>query len=279
MAYFSAQKASEDAIDILNRALLQERALSPFEITRIEKNLESVKRSGYDTEYNMASACFYAIVGDIDRLLTSANNVFCSKYAEPKDKIQVIFALNNALRYSEVYHYVSFLNELEFIEEPSFVDAVLSSYVINFDFEKARKLLSEVSEEILNQEDIIVTKQLSMALEDFFNKKERKDDYKKYIVNVLNWYSENLLGEARRLIGQSSLNYSFYEDEAIDFLSISIEFRSGGFDDLLDLEDKLITYISKSKFSSDVKSCISFSLGFKSEDDHSDMKDRVEVYD
>jgi hypothetical protein len=279
MAYFAAEKASEDAINILNRALQQERALSPFEISRIEKNLESVKRAGFENEYNVASACFYAVIGDVEQLLISSENVFNSKYTTSKDKLQVIFALSNSLRYSDIHKYSSYIDEEDYLYYQPLVDTILISYIVRFDFDKVEHLLSRLNESVRSDEDIIVSSRLAESMQQFFDSKDEKKGYEKYIVSVLDWYSENILVRARSLIGYSSLKYSFYEDEAIKFLNISIQFKSGDFDTLLDLEDELITYIANSDFPSEVKSSIAFSMRFKQEDDESGLKDKVEIYD
>ncbi|WP_174868718.1 hypothetical protein [Pectobacterium polaris] len=129
--YFSPEKASEDAINILNRAVDQERALSPFEIERITRNLDSVKRAGFMVEYHTTAACFYSIVGDINSLIGCADSVFSSIHSEPKDKLQVILSLNNALRYSDIYNFLSSFDDndslLEFEDE-------LISYIAKTDF-------------------------------------------------------------------------------------------------------------------------------------------------
>ena len=147
------------------------------------------------------------------------------------------------------------------------------------DFEKINHLLSRLDESVLSNELVMVTCQLAESMQEFFDSKEEDERYAKYISSVLDWYSENLLASARKLIGHSSLNYSFYEDEAIDFLNISIEFKSGDFDALLDLEDELITHIANSDFPSEVKSSIAFSMRFKQEDEEIGLKDKVEIYD
>jgi len=279
MANFAPEKASEDAINILNRALHQERALSDFEITKIEKNLDSVRRAGYLTEYHMAASCFFAIVGNMDGLIQSAEEVFKSKYASSKDKLQVIFALNNAMRYRDIYNYIINFYDDEFIKEPAFVDCALSAYLINLDFNGADKLKSKLGNEIYNLKDISTTIALGKALEQFFLKKNSCDDYRNYITNTLDWYSCNLLGKARKLLGQSSLNYSFYEDETIDFLSISIEFRKGELDDLLDLEDELLTYIASSEYPAFVKSSLNIKMNFKDVGDEDELTETVTFYD
>lgn len=279
MAYFAPEKASEDAINILNRALSQERALSDFEITKIRKNLDSMQRRGYMAEYHMASSCFFAILGDMQGLIKSSKEVFNSPYATNKDKLQVVFALNNAMRYKDIYNFLPYLCADEFIDDPAYVDCALSAYIINFDFENAKLLSSKLGKEMLCQKDISITIALSEALESFFAKKGNSEDYKGYITSTLDWYSENILGRARNLLGQSSLNYSFYEDETIDFLSVSIEFRRGDLDDLLDLEDELLTYIAKSSYPSYVKSTLNIKMGFKDVEDNEAITETVTVYD
>lgn len=279
MAYFAPEKASEDAINILNRALYQERALSNFEVLKIEKHLTSVQRAGFMTEYHMASACFFAITGNIPGLLESAGSVFDSSYATNKNKLQVIFALNNAMRYRDIYEFLPYFNEDEYLNETSFVDCALSAYIINYDFKKVEQILSRLEPDVANNSEIATTLALSKALEAFSLKYENSAVYKEYINNTLDWYSENLLGRARKLLGQSSLNYSFYEDETVDCLSISIEFRNGNLDDLLDLEDELITYVASSDFPSYVKSSLSIKLNFKEIKEDEQLTETVKIYD
>ncbi|MEI7407770.1 hypothetical protein [Pectobacterium aroidearum] len=279
MAYFSPEKASEDAINILNRAVAQERALSPFEIKRITRNLDSVKRSGFMVEYHTTAACFYSIIGDINNLIDCVDSVFSSSHSEPKDKLQVILALNNALRYSDIYNYLSSFDDNDFIDEPSYIDAALNAMIINFDFDSVKKIESRVSSVIKKNEDLMVSFALADAIERFYINKKCNQEYKKYIINVMDWYSENIMGRARDLLGQSSLSYNFYEDEAIDFLSISIDFRKSDIDSLLEFEDELISYIAKTDFYSEVKSSISFSLSFRDDVEDGIMKERVKIYD
>lgn len=279
MAYSAPEKASENAINILNRALDQERALSDFEISKIERNLTSVKRAGFVTEYYMASACFFAITGNIRGLLESAEGVFNSPHASNKDKLQVIFALNNAMRYRDIYKYLPLLNEDEFLDQPSFVDCALSSCVINYDFVKVQQIFSRLEGEVASHSEIETTLALAKALEDFSLKKKNNEVYKEYINSTLDWYSENLLGRSRRLLGQSSLNYSFYEDETIDCLSVSIEFRKGSLDDLLELEDELMTYVANSEFPSYVKSSLNIKLNFKEINEDEQLTETVNIYD
>jgi len=279
MAYFAPEKASEDAINILNRALHQERALSDFEVLRIERNLASVQRAGFMTEYYMASSCFFAITGNISGLLESAENVFKSSHAKNKDKLQVIFALNNAMRYRDIYRFLPYFNEDEYLNEPAFVDCALSAYIINYDFIKVDKIISRLENDIANHSEIATTLALSKALEEFSLKKVNSVVYKNYINSTLDWYSENLLGRARKMLGQSSLNYSFYEDETVDCLSVSIEFRSGNLDDLLDLEDELITYMASSDFPSCVKSSLNIKMNFKEIREDEQLTETVKIYD
>lgn len=279
MAYFAPNKASEDAISILNRVLHQERAISQIENERIIKNLQSVKKSGHMLEYYSTAACYYSISGDIKNLKHSVNAVFDCKYATTKDKLQMLFALNNAMRYNDIYEKLHYFDENDFIDSSSSVDTVLGSLAINFKFDEIELIKEKLKKPILEDKDIQITLALSQRLKSFLKKKDNLLNYKEYINNILDWYSINLLRKAKETLGQAYLNYSFYDDEAIDFMSIAIEFKNGDIDDLLDVEEELISYIARAEFPSELKSTVGFCLRFRNEEDDGDVKEKVEVYD
>lgn len=258
MAYFLPKKASKDAISILNRSLAQDRTLSFFERERIKKNLSSIRASGAIDEYHTASACFYAMTGDIESLLYSAESVFNSTLSTFADMEQVILALHNAMRYNEAYSYIKKIEVLDLLSSRHLTQIALNCFIIKNDIDNYSDLLRYIAKD--GQYDLVNDYVNSKSLLDFYKTTDDPNIYSSYIISFFNWYSTHIFHKATDGLGYSIIGYSFYDDESIDFFDLSVVFKKGDVDTLLDLEDELTAYIASSDFDSIVKSRVNISM-------------------
>ncbi|ASY82365.1 hypothetical protein BJK05_21240 [Pectobacterium polaris] len=91
-------------------------------------------------EYHTTAACFYSIVGDINSLIGCADSVFSSIHSEPKDKLQVILSLNNALRYSDIYNFLSSFDDNDSLLE--FEDELISYIAKTYFYSEVKSSIS-----------------------------------------------------------------------------------------------------------------------------------------
>jgi len=251
-----AKKASEDALDLLNRAINSKRSLSEFERIKIESHLNSAKKSE-PMEYYATSACYYAHIADVDNLLICADYVFSGSYS-PSHAMNVLFALYNTSQFKKIVEILD-ANGFEMLDEPSFIDMYIFAYSICNRFDKVKQLVDNISEKVKSHKDVVCALYFSANMHNIINKNDNVE-LSNYLIDTLRIYSASMASIYRDAIGEASLQYSFFEDETEDFVNIKFDFDSDDIDGIFDAEEDFLMKISRLNYKPAIKSKISFSF-------------------
>jgi len=251
-----AKKASEDALDLLNRAIQSKRSLSEFEKIKIESHLNSAKKAE-PMEYHTVSACYYAHIADFDSLLICADYVFSGRY-NVSQAMNVLFALYNTSQFEKIVEILD-TTGFELLDDPSFIDMYIFTYSICNKFDKIEILIKKISEEIKSHKDVVCALYFSANMHHIFNKDD-SSELSGYLIEALSIYSWSMASMYRDDIGEASLQYLFFEDESEHFFNIKFGFDSDSIEDVFDAEDDFLRKISKLNYKPSVRSKISFSF-------------------
>ncbi|HBX7159495.1 TPA: hypothetical protein MIB26_26745 [Klebsiella pneumoniae] len=257
MVSISPKKAEDEALDILNRVIVEKRNVSEFENVRIINCLDSLRRAR-SSSYDEISACYYAQIADIDNLLVSVSNVFSSDCED--SFFNIIYALNNAMRYREIYKYVKDLdldyNIRDFLEsaikasafcvDKEMVDKFTTSYANAFHDESAVDFLNHISE-----------------INSFFLSHESiKKEMSNYMLDCFDVFSRKSLIKTKEIDGTYGYSHHVFNDEGYEFLAFSFILRGDeiDMDMLIDIEDEFTYEISRIKYDPIIKTKISFNF-------------------
>lgn len=257
MANISPQEAENEALDILNRVIYGKRAISEFENAKIMNCLDSLHRANSDA-YSEIAVCYYSQIGDIDNMLSEINNI--SNHNKKADWGNLIFAMNNAMRYKELYSYIKdrdiFINEREFFEiaikttsfcgDDSLADYFTSNYNENYDDEESRYFLIHINE-----------------MRSFFKSNhEIKQDLHAYLIDCLDVFSRVSLQKSKLIDSAYGYSHHIYSDEGHKFLAFSFIFQADEtyLDEIIDLEDEFLSLISVIDYNTTVKTKVSFNF-------------------
>lgn len=257
MALTSPETAKNAALDILNKAIEEKRSLSEFERTRAVSLLDSLYKSK-DESYDELAACFFSQIGDVDNLLKAVDSAI-----DPRNEhgfANLFFALANSFRYRDMYFYIK--KYQIFIKDRSFLKACMEAAVFNADEDLYHKLLSYYSDIYQEDGDVDFSYNLTDISSFISRESATKNDLSKYFLDLLDYFSSNILGKLNEIVGGHFISHAVYTDEGYDFISISLvlfgdEVVTG---DILDLEDEFLLGISGLDYPPEVKTKVAFNF-------------------
>lgn len=257
MVSISPKKAEDEALDILNRVIVENRNVSEFENARIISCLDSLRRAR-SSSYDEIAACYYSQIADIDNLLVSVSNVFSSN--NESSSFNIIYALNNAMRYREIYKYIkdhdlnyetrdfleSAIKASTFCADKIMLDRFAESYNNLFHDEKAVDFLNHINE--LNHF--------------FLRHKSIKKEMSSYMIDCFDVFSRVSLIKTKEIDGGYGYSHHVFNDEGYEFLAFSFVLTGDDFDidTLIEIEDEFISEISKIKYDPIIKTKVSFNF-------------------
>ena len=257
-----AKRASEEALDLLNRAIKNKRSLSEFERIKIEAHLNSSKKVE-QMEYYTASACYYAHIADIDNLLLCADYVFSRKHSEPH-AMNVLFALYNTYQYRKI---VDLLNSSGFqlLDDVNYIDISISAYSICNEFDKVGGIMENMNETFMVSDGVKNILYFAAKMHENFIDNDDCSELSGYLLDALNIYGKSMASSYRDEIGEASLHYVFFEDEGEKLFNLKFEFNSDDDEAIFDAEEDFLCSISKLNYKPSVRSKVSFSFESNSE--------------
>lgn len=252
-------KSSSGAIRVINTAIEQRRVLSEFENAKVLKLLDSMYHSG-DAKYNVVSACYYALVSDIDNLLICSEKVM--RGFKPKGNSvgpligNTLIALGNSLRFSDVYDYIKKYN-IPLYEE-DIIDLAINSSLFVGDVEGFKFLKNKNRKESEKEKDFDTIYYL-------FSKNESLiKDMSSYIRDVFDVISRKI---SRKVVKEyflptlSKFSVNVFCDEGYEFISFSFLFpEHSDLDIVFDLEDEFLSLISGLEYENEIKTKITFNF-------------------
>ncbi|EFH6060439.1 hypothetical protein HZ81_004980 [Escherichia coli] len=257
MVSISPKKAEDEALDILNRVIGEKRNVSEFENARIINCLDSLKRAR-SSSYDEISACYYSQIADIDNLLVSVSNVFSS--GNEDSFFNIIYALNNAMRYREIYKYIKDLN-LDY-DIRDFLESAIKASTFCVD-KKMVDRFTESYRNIFHDENAVDFLNHIGELNSFFSSHESiKKEMSSYMLDCFDVFSRVSLIKTKEIDGTYGYSHHIFNDEGYEFLAFSFILRGDevDMDMLIDIEDEFTTQISKIKYDPIIKTKISFNF-------------------
>jgi len=255
-----AKRASEEALDLLNRAIKNKRSLSEFEKRKIESHLNSAKKIE-QMEYHTASACYYAHIADIESLMICADYVF-SREHDNAQAMNVLFALYNTYQYKKIVELLD-LNDLQFSDDEdyiSYIDISLSAYAICNEFDKVGGIMEKVDKRIAENISVQHAFFFASNIHENFISSEDRSELSNYLLDALNIYGKTVVSSYRDEIGEASLEYRFFEDEGIKLFDLKFSFDSENEDAVFKAEDDFLSNVARLNYKSSVRSKVSFSF-------------------
>jgi len=257
MALISPKKAEEEALDIINRIIAQNRTISEFENAKLLSLLDSLYRSNSDYYYELA-ICYYSQVADIDNLIICVDKVFDS-FANVSI-LNVFYALNNAVRYKEMYNYI-IQNDI-FIEDRHFIESAIKAFAFCGDNELADKFSSAYLEKFSDEKSIGFLGHMG-EIRGFLNKNsDIKNELVSYLLDCLDVFSRTSLFKSKQIDSAYGFSHHVYSDEGYEFLAFSFVFQvdDSCIDNIMDIEDEFISLISRINYDPTIKTKVSFNF-------------------
>lgn len=257
MALISPKKAEEEALDIINRVIAENRTISEFENAKLLASLDSLYRSNSSSYYELAT-CYYSQIADIDNLLICVDKAFNS--AVDVSLLNVFYALNNAVRYKEIYKYITENNI--FIEDRHFIESAIKAFSFCGDDELVDRFSSFYRKSFTDENSVDFLEHIDEIIA-FFNKNnDIKSDLVSYLLDCLDVFSRTSLFKSKGIDSAYGFSHHVYSDEGYEFLAFSFVFQveESYIDNIMDIEDEFISIISRINYDPTVKTKISFNF-------------------
>ncbi|WP_449548025.1 hypothetical protein [Lelliottia amnigena] len=257
MASISLKKADNEALDILNRVIGEKRSISEFERAKVVMYLDSLFKANSPV-YDEISACYFSQIADIDNLLISVSNAF--ERRDESSYYNLIYALNNSMRYKEAYRYIKEFDLL--YDDRDFLVSAIKSCSFCADIESSNTYMHKYLS-LYNDDMAFDFESHVSEFNDFIvrNKKIKKE-LSNYLLDCFDVFSRNTLSKTKDLDGSYGYSHHVFSDEGYEFLAFSF-ILNGSEDDmdyLIDIEDEFTSEIAKIKYDSIIKTKISFNF-------------------
>ncbi|RSK70348.1 hypothetical protein EJE24_00815 [Enterobacter huaxiensis] len=256
MTSISPRKADNEALDIINRVIQEKRTISEFESVRVVNCLRSLYKAG-SPYYDEIAACYYSQIADVDNLILTVSNVF--NHNKEDSYFNSIYALNNTMRYKEIYKYIRDYNLLS--DNKDFLMSAIKASSFCADADLATRYISEYKRHCDEDSDVFLA-QIS-ELNDFFDKNHKiKDCISNYMLDCFDVFSREILSRAKEIDSSYGFSHHVFYDEGYDFVAFSFIWNGDDskLDYLIDLEDSFISSISKIKCEPIIKTKLSFNF-------------------
>lgn len=257
MLSISPKKAEDEALDILNRVIGEKRNVSEFENARIINCLDSLKRAR-SSSYDEISACYYSQIADIDNLLVSVSNVFSSE--NEGSFFNIIYALNNAMRYREIYKYIKDI-DLDY-DIRDFLESAIKASSFCVDKEMVDKFSTSYANIFHDDSAVDFLEHIGELNSFFLRNKSLKNEMSNYLLDCFDVFSRVSLIKTKEIDGTYGYSHHVFNDEGYEFLAFSFILRGDevDMDALIDIEDEFTSEISKIKYDPIIKTKISFNF-------------------
>lgn len=257
MAIISPKKAQNEAIDIINRVITEKRNISEFENARIISHLDSLHRARSES-YDEISACYYSQIADVDNLLKSVDSVFSSHSND--GMLNVIYALNNAMRYKEIYKYIK--KHKLYFDSRSFIETAVKAGAFCGDHELSKEYMDIYISNFDDDHAVEFSSHVGEVNDFFLENKKNKEALSSYLIECFDVFSRFSLIKTKEVDGAYGYSHHVFNDEGYNFLAFSFILHQdeSDFDKIIEIEDDFLNRIACIECESIIKTKIAFNF-------------------